>query len=237
MIDRFLRELERRFKETGAPEDEAQWIRLRLRAGLLKHDQVKLASYLAHPAARLVVPSPLIANSYGEDPTLPEGCTLRWLLDGGRGDGGLAQFGKMVMVRAAIAAVRYVHDPLVDRSARGSAVMRAVEAWALDPSPATRGECVREYEKSVQVGPLVPGDGPCYAAGYSEKPDGCTGWVANCRSEITSAASRAGDIDGDPDEPHLVRSLSGEETIQAAICAELIPWALGYRDPIAERHE
>lgn len=52
MADSDLRTLERRFRETGAVEDEAAWLRARVRAGTLDPDRLDLAAWLDHPGAR-----------------------------------------------------------------------------------------------------------------------------------------------------------------------------------------
>jgi stage II sporulation protein AA (anti-sigma F factor antagonist) len=51
MPDDSLRALERRFKETGAEEDERRWLAARLRAEALAVDRLELAAHLGHPAA------------------------------------------------------------------------------------------------------------------------------------------------------------------------------------------
>jgi hypothetical protein len=53
-----LRELERRWKETGSVEDEAAWLRARARAGELDPARLEVAAKLAYPAARLIHPLP-----------------------------------------------------------------------------------------------------------------------------------------------------------------------------------
>lgn len=65
MIDEDVHELERRWRETGAVDDEAAWLRARVRTGALSHDCLRLAVWLGHPAAaaaladELEVPSEL----------------------------------------------------------------------------------------------------------------------------------------------------------------------------------
>jgi len=54
--DERLRELERRFREVGTTEAEADWLRERLRAGELVPARLELAGLLGHEAARLVCP-------------------------------------------------------------------------------------------------------------------------------------------------------------------------------------
>ncbi len=51
MTDEKLRELERRFKETGLPEDEAAWLKERVRAGDLTQDRLALAVHCGQQVA------------------------------------------------------------------------------------------------------------------------------------------------------------------------------------------
>ena len=51
MSDERLRELERRWKETGSVEDEAAWLSERVRAGELTEERLRLAAALGQPAA------------------------------------------------------------------------------------------------------------------------------------------------------------------------------------------
>jgi hypothetical protein len=55
--DERVRELERRWRETGVVEDEAALLRERVRAGVLAGERVALAAYLGHEAARVASPS------------------------------------------------------------------------------------------------------------------------------------------------------------------------------------
>lgn len=55
MGDLKIRELERRFKETGALADEAPWLAERLRVGTLSRDRLALAGFLGSAAAQLVL--------------------------------------------------------------------------------------------------------------------------------------------------------------------------------------
>lgn len=55
MSDSHLRDLERRFKETGAVEDEALHLGGRVRAGELSQERLQLAAFLGHAAARAVL--------------------------------------------------------------------------------------------------------------------------------------------------------------------------------------
>lgn len=51
MADSRLRKLERRYKETGAPEDELAWLRARLHQGDLPRANIRLAAYAGHTGA------------------------------------------------------------------------------------------------------------------------------------------------------------------------------------------
>lgn len=55
MSDAQIRRLERRWRETGAAEDQAAWLLARLRRGQLDHKVFKPAAILGNEAARLVM--------------------------------------------------------------------------------------------------------------------------------------------------------------------------------------
>lgn len=58
MADDRLRELERTFRRTGAPADEAAWLRARVQAGELTEGRLRLLAHLGHAAAALVSSGP-----------------------------------------------------------------------------------------------------------------------------------------------------------------------------------
>ncbi|MGE0708062.1 MAG: hypothetical protein AB7T09_08645 [Planctomycetota bacterium] len=60
MSDEHLRELERRWKLSGAVEDEAALLRANVRAGSLSESDLELAAYLGHEAAGRVI-GPVVA--------------------------------------------------------------------------------------------------------------------------------------------------------------------------------
>ncbi|MCO5170330.1 MAG: hypothetical protein M9894_28675 [Planctomycetes bacterium] len=75
MSDARLRDLERRWRETGDPDDGAVWLRARLRAGDLDRDRLDLAAYCGHPAAQRLSdrrPPPGDAWDWGEGLVLAE---------------------------------------------------------------------------------------------------------------------------------------------------------------------
>ena len=52
MSDQRLRELERRWKETNSPDDEAAYLLERVRVGDLPRERLELAAYCGHEGAR-----------------------------------------------------------------------------------------------------------------------------------------------------------------------------------------
>jgi hypothetical protein len=109
VTDERLRALERRWRETGATDDEAQYLQARARAGELDAERLALLAHCGHPAAeRIVGVTPF-------DDLRP------W------GDG-LARWGKEVCVRAALAAALRV-------GARDGSIAVA-EAWLTCPCEA-----------------------------------------------------------------------------------------------------
>jgi len=65
MSDAKLRELERRWKESGAVEDEAAYLLERVRVGDLEREKLELAAYCDHPAARLALGGKAPAQEFG----------------------------------------------------------------------------------------------------------------------------------------------------------------------------
>jgi hypothetical protein len=111
--DERLRQLERRFRETGTDEDGAAWLGARLRAGELSEDQLRLAAHLGHGPARMAI---------GAEEAPPSGWPLLR---------GLQAFGWEAQVRACLAAARLL-QPIWERQHPGDgAYARLIDA-ALD---------------------------------------------------------------------------------------------------------
>lgn len=113
MSDERLRELQRRWRETGSVEVEALYLQERVRSGGLRKDRLLLAAYSGHEGARLAAD--------GEAPP-----TIHSIRDFGR----LFDWGMDVAVRAATAAcelIRFSGVPAVDEAARRAT--RAVQKW------------------------------------------------------------------------------------------------------------
>ena len=72
MSDSKLRELERRWKETGSVEDEAAYLLERVRVGDLTRERLELAAYWGHRSARVATCGVEIAPDPCEPGTEPE---------------------------------------------------------------------------------------------------------------------------------------------------------------------
>jgi hypothetical protein len=93
VADDRLRELERRWQQTGLVDDEAAFLSAAVRAGELTQDRADLAAYARHPAAlRAFGPT-------GRDPA-----------DLARWTEGLGRWGRVLCVRVATRALALAHD-------------------------------------------------------------------------------------------------------------------------------
>lgn len=135
MSDTKLRDLERRWKETGSVQDEAAYLLERMRAGDLSRERLDLAAYCGHEGARQAIgdasPPPLV----GGTPESSERSVYEWAH-------GLARFGKEVLVRAALAGalrIRDAWDNTYDRTPwrdQAASAYNAAQAWLNCPCSA-----------------------------------------------------------------------------------------------------
>lgn len=232
MADAALRELERRWRESGADEDRARWLAGRARAGELPPTRLALAAHAGDAAARLALGA--------EAPPVVHDLTA-WAQ-------ALAPWGVEAQARAALAAAR-AGLPLLLRGSNPNPelprLLRAAEAFVHGP------------ERSASARLTPPGGDPRRVASASiaravERAD--TFAVDEAGQAIVAAARVAlwvadppGGLPGaradDPRESPVaeaillsVRALgraTGREVVRAALCAALAPWALGEGDPLA----
>ena len=73
--DATLKDLERRWTETGTVEDEAAWLRARVQAGQLERERLRLAAYCRHSASQAALGAEE-ANATGECAEIQE--LIRW---------------------------------------------------------------------------------------------------------------------------------------------------------------
>jgi len=228
-------ELEQQWKASGTDADEASYLRACVRAGRLPQVMLQLAAHLGHPAARMVFG--------GSAP--PESADLgKWVA-------GFDRYGKEALVRAAIAAARYplpLWELKRPNDRLPQSALDAAEGWVLNQDEAhvsaaeKAGESVANADRS--------GDGEAddaqQLAGQTFDADMGVHIAADMAAE---AAHLAGDMGEAEDVAQAVQTAevilgisrkgaAGEllkGTIRDAICSELVPWALGYGDPIRER--
>ncbi len=118
MSDARLRELERRWKETGSPDDEAAYLLERVRVGDLTRERLELAAYCGHEGARKATGAP--------DP-LPEVVLHEWAkLLPNTND----------CIRVSVLAVRLAKEPGPFQVEVDEA-LTAAESWLLQPCDET----------------------------------------------------------------------------------------------------
>lgn len=129
MSDEDLRELERRFRETGSVEDEAAWLLGRLRAGDLEEEQLRLAACCSHEPSRIAL---------GEPPAVEPENSFIWSLR-------LQEVGPRLLARVSVALCLEAFVALEGHRfhARCLEALRALEAWAANPSPELAGRARR----------------------------------------------------------------------------------------------
>ena len=201
--DADLRELERRWRETGCVDDEAAWLRARVQARELGEQRLELAAYLGHPAAR--------AAQGVESTTSPADMSAE---DFARG---IVSFEREVGVRAALAAVSRLAGGRTSLPTHVQACFAEVEGWLLKPG---EERAVAAFRAGQQVASRYAKDFNAYRL-FAWTPCG-----------IEAAARLLGwPRDSEREEP-VVPCLTecgralGAEAIQA-VREALIPWALG----------
>jgi hypothetical protein len=224
VTDHALRESERRWKETGSVEDEAVYLRERLRAGELPLDRLQLAAWLGSEAACLVVPEKP-ATGAPEDRVRAAAdlginrtnADLEWWLLG------LGNWGPETCVRAGLAVARLVLPycvPIDDCDA----ALTAAEKWIASP----RGEHALEARRLAHAAiDLV--------SPASDQGVRLSVWVAAEAALIPGAATETDQPPGEAAGRALMlqarravgTSLLRAERIRAAVVRVLLSHALG----------
>ena len=208
-MDERERELERRFRASRSSEDEAAWLRERLRAGRLQAERLRLAALVGHPAA---------CQAVGTQP----------LLDPAALAGAIAEHGREPQLRALLALARGGLPEWEQRFPRDDRPRIALEAAAGEagcPCPRHRTAVVERLPAAAdawaaarQLGAQRAAQAALLcqlaAAVAGRAPAGLEPGLEELRAAILAA--------GDLDAPARVR---------AALRAALVPWALGYPDP------
>lgn len=158
MSDAALRELERVWRITHLVDDEAAYLRARLRTGNIGAEQLRLAAYCGHPAALRVAPvEPVdfmvwrLSRSTNEF-AASRGVILVGLFD--RWVNGLQEWGEPVLLRAVLAAAAiarvadcYENNPHCARSRcmRVRSVAKTIEEYLACPCPRHRQDWERKW--------------------------------------------------------------------------------------------
>lgn len=200
MADERLELLRQRFLETSSVEDEAQWIRERLRVGDLERLNAQTAATLGHPACRLALDSACKRTKRLE-------ATFHVL----------AQLSMEALLRAMALLLRSLSAEERQDPIWGDALVRQsldeLEAWLVRPIPWNRAVLLRT------IASFPP------ATNWREQwgPAGVFGDVASWLETGVHEKSRFLRLP--------LREAPRE--LRAEIRAQLIPWILGYSDPLA----
>lgn len=209
MADQRLRELERRWKETGADDDAAALILERARTGTVNPDRLMLAAMCGDPVALIAV------GSREEWRALPAFAAQLAGLGGREG-----------VVRALAAVSRGIARRLLprDRPEADAHVdtIRAIEAWAVQPDPRRRAIVVRTQGRIA----AILGRSRLLVAVDRVLDHAVRALVTANETELVLHA-REGLRAGWEDE-------EGERA-RAALRLDLVPWALGAADPLVAR--
>ncbi|MCO5167605.1 MAG: hypothetical protein M9894_14755 [Planctomycetes bacterium] len=131
MSDGRLREAERRWRQSGSVDDEAAFLRERVRAGALPPTRLEVAAACGHPAAARALPAPtrgLLGRALDR---------VREALTGDDPWRRLRRFEPEVKVRAALAIARPTFaaaGATGDLAAAAARALAATEAWLEAPS-------------------------------------------------------------------------------------------------------
>jgi hypothetical protein len=264
-MDGRLRELWRRYQDSGAAEDEARLLAYRLRVGQLDPERIELARHLEHPAALLLPPQEL----EWDDPL--DHAFTGWA-------GRLCERWPDAAVRAGVAAARHAAASCEggDLHPVVLAVVEGIESWILCPCRAcadgvdtalTAARAGADSHLAAQALSVVAG--VSVRASWSEpatpRPDpGLRGaalvrdlyrqedqatlrdaervawatvqvfasvatYAVDRRRQRAASLANARAI-------HLAGDLCRDEAvIRTLIRADVVPWALGYGDPVQER--
>lgn len=255
MADQRLRALERRWQASGSVEDEAAWLRERVRVGDLAEERLFLAAYLGHEPARLAAPQALEAfaerlarlggpitdtlNCF-EHP--PSGVLADW-------SAVLPEESKDVCVRVTIASCRaalLACSDLVFR-ARDDQVVTAIETWLLGPRTPEALRTMANYWWSHTRNHPESDDPTAWAVAWattnaqilaSYDPEG-VGPAPDDPEEFERFCAESADYRGLLGDvlAGVQHALGVERTseLEAVVREELVPWLLGRGDPVADR--
>ena len=226
--DLHLRELEAAWRASGSVEDEAAYLRERVRVGDLSEERLKLAEYLRGANGEA---GPEWVRFYVED---------------------LERWGKMTPVRAGIAVARWLVDQVPGLSTtQPNAAIDSAEEFVAGPNgsrwrvaSALGEQCWRDglvQESEGRRAVLLAACECARAAAYAGVPEGVLAsrplpLEAEVRRVERKAARSAGCAAWHAADFAFRTSLPLEQ-ILGTIRSEILPWALGTGDAVHERVE
>ncbi|MGE0711538.1 MAG: hypothetical protein AB7N76_30105 [Planctomycetota bacterium] len=225
MSDERLRELTRRFDESGALEDEVALLHEQVRAGVLDLERVRLAVRLGSEAARQVDPDPPLPQAEGAPWRLPEEALHE------------APLLRAAWVACHVATLAW--EAVFPRDPELPAALDLARRWILGPEPALAIEARRHLERAqealeqrvtegfeLEVAP-TPQLQPLQRANY-------------CLRALNDLLAAIALAPGSDRRPHLLRAIdrSGRAThiraVKSSLERHLLEWALGRGDPVVE---
>tara|TARA_R110002072_G_scaffold59265_5_gene151001 strand:- start:639 stop:1361 length:723 start_codon:yes stop_codon:yes gene_type:complete len=227
--DNHLRELEATWRASASVEDEAAYLVERVRVGELKQSRLELTASLGFPSALLAVPS------------VPVATDSQALLEL------IAQRGDPVLIRGLL-GLGYAALPTwkeeQPQSEEPEALFALTEAWLVGLSPDFCQRAAGRWGNATNM--MLQVDG-----GASQQASVA---YLTCLQAVSTAMWASGWVEGtDPEEARIKKleraaacveaatcvaaSPLSEDLARAAIATELVPWALGYSDPVRERVE
>lgn len=219
MADHELRELERRWRASGDPGDEAAWLLARLRSGSLPLERIEIAALLGHePAVRVLAE----LDPGSEAPALLDARTRtlvpdeRWLIRElwSRSREATLRFAAAV----ALNRIGLRHSAAFDRL---RAAVAASESWLLCP-------CATHHAVAALNAREV----------WGHLSAGTWGGEHASLAGAAFAAALAAELAGEnAKEPRFLFGLLSHEAEgdRARAQAEVVGWALGQGDPLADR--
>lgn len=260
MSDSKLRELERRWRESGSVEHEAAYLLERLRSGALERERLELAAYLGDPASRRALGGEAPRRS-SPDAGAPGGASRE--SPGSPdpvGSAVLAEWSAVlpseslgVCTRVAVAACRAAlkaHSPSSTVVSWASDVLELIEGWLAGPQTPAELEALAEYwsdharnspglhaaEASVRSITRTARSALLLASYDPERagpPPAAPEGLEAWRSEQADNRALLGDVLSEAQRALGARSAA----VEVAVRAELVPWLLGRADPVRERVE
>jgi hypothetical protein len=238
MLDNDLRRLERRSAETASPQDEALLLRARVRSGQLDPSRLELAAQTGHVAANLAVGRERPATKTWRDLRgwAERLSSFGWETNARAGLADAEQW--MSVVRFAFTKLSAAGAPhtLEEHSRVLTIRLDALRVWLADPNPSTRAGVARVMRSKLD--PPAADTESIALAGLDDLHVALSVSQALLISNVLGLrATREKDVVfGDwwpyelevPPERLIAR-------IRGAVRRAIAPWALGERDPVAER--